>query len=465
MKDLTKGNPFKQILLFVLPVMGGNLFQQLYSLADTIIVGNTVNADALTGVGLTGGIGFLIFGFIGGLTAGFGVRVAQRFGAQDEEGVRRAVATAFTLCLIISLLLTAVCAPLTGVFLRLMSTPEQFFDYAYYYLLITLLGIGANMLYNVVAAVLRAIGDSKTPLLFLVLSAFLNVGLDFAFILGCNMRYCGVALSTVLSQLLSGIACLLYMYKRYPTLRFKRGDFKWNAKLVGGHLAVGLPMALQFSITGIGIIFRQTALNLLNSAYPGVVTAYAAASKIDSLAAGLFPALGVAMATFAGQNKGAGDMSRVKKGVGVGMIFALVLSAVGLAFSMGLYRPLMKLFLNTEKGGDAALYYDDMLAYAKHFLLIQGGCYPLLGAVNVLRNALQGIGKSFVTMLAGVTELAGRMLACFLFARLWGFTGVCFTDPVAWLAADIFLAIVYFVVMNAELHRSPPQEACPAESQ
>lgn len=449
MKDLTKGNPFKLILLFALPVFAGNVFQQLYNMADTVIVGNTVNSDAFTGVGLTGSVSFLILGFISGLTAGFGVRVAQRFGANDPDGVRRSVAMSYMLSAIVSLLVTAIAVPLAGPLLRLMKTPDRYFDYAYNYLFVIFCGIAATTFYNILASVLRAIGDSKTPLVFLVIAALLNVGLDFLFIVAFRMHYCGAAAATVLSQLLSGIACLIYMLRRYPELRIRREDWKWSFSEARAQIAVGLPMALQFSITAIGCIVQQTALNGLEAEYTGVVTAYAAASKIDNLANQSFVALGTAMATYAGQNYGAGRMDRVRKGVSVSMIYTVVASAVGIAFCMGLYTPLMHLFLNTENGGTAALYYEDIMRYGRQYLLFQSACYLFLGIIYVFRNTLQGIGKSAVTTLAGVTELGGRVLAAFVFVRLWGFTGACMSNPAAWIAADVFLVSTYCAVMFA----------------
>ena len=255
MKDLTKGNPYKLILLFALPVFLGCVFQQLYSMVDTVIVGNTVSASAFTGVGLTGPLTFLILGFVNGLTAGFSVRVAQRFGADDKDGMRKAAAMSFMLGAIIAAAITALSVPLTAQLLRLMDTPAEFFDYAYYYLFTVFCGIGATVFYNLVAGILRAIGDSKTPLYFLIASAVLNVGLDFAFIVGLKMHYCGAALATVLSQVLAGAVCFAYMLLRYPELRLKRSDFRWSWKLAGGHVAVGVPMALQVSITAGGWVF------------------------------------------------------------------------------------------------------------------------------------------------------------------------------------------------------------------
>lgn len=447
MKDLTKGSPLKLILSFVFPVFLGNIFQQLYNMADTVIVGHTVNSDAFTGVGLTGSVSFLVLGFISGLTAGFGVRVAQRFGANDAEGVRKSVAMSFLLAAVIAVAVSAVAVPLAGPLLRLMNTPAQYYDYAYSYLLVIFSGIAATAFYNILASVLRAIGDSKTPLVFLIVAAVLNVGLDFLFIVGFGMHYRGAATATILSQFLSGVACLVYMLKRYPELRLKRADWKWSFAEARAQIVIGLPMALQFSITAIGCIVQQTALNGLETDYPGVATAYTAASKIDNLANQTFPALGTAMATYAGQNYGAGRMDRVKRGVAASMLCTVISAVLGFAFCMGLYTPLMGLFLDTEKGGAAALYYEEVMAYGRQYLLFQSAGYLLLGTIFVFRNTLQGIGKSAVTTLAGVTELGGRVLTAFVFVRLWGFTGACMSNPIAWLAADLFLIGTYCAVV------------------
>ena len=309
-------------------------------------------------------------------------------------------------------------------------------------------GIGATVFYNMTAGILRAIGDSRSPLYFLVAAAVLNVGLDFAFIVGLKMHYHGAALATVISQLLSGAACLAFMLIRYPMLRLKKSDWKWDGKIVGGHIAVGLPMALQFSITAIGCIFQQTALNGLPESSLGAATAYVAASKIDNLANQTFNALGTAMATYAGQNSGAGRMDRVRKGVVAGMVYVLGASALGVAFCLGLFRPLMGLFLNAEIDPDVKLYYDDIMRYGFRYLLFQSCDYVFLGTIFIFRNSLQGIGKSVITTFAGVAELIGRALTSFVFVRFWGFAGFCLSNPIAWVAADVFLVITYAVVMR-----------------
>ena len=447
MKDLTKGSPIKLILLFALPVLAGNIFSQLYNLADTVIVGNTINSDAFTGVGLTGSITFLVFGFVNGLTSGFCVRISQKFGAHDSDGMRHAMAMSVFLCIIITVVVTAIAMPLAKPLLILMKTPEVNFDYAYGYLM-TIFGGMCTMVYlNLLTGILRATGDSKSPLIFLVISVVSNIGLDFLFILGFKMYYTGAAAATVASHLISGTACLIYILKRYPELRLKRGDWRWDWRVAGEHLSIGLPMALQFSITAIGMMVQQTALNGLNSTLPGVATAYVASAKIDGITQQVFVALGSAMATFAGQNSGAGRYDRVRKGVRTGILLTVMGAVISVLFCMALYNPLMNLFLNTEKGGDAALYYKDIMVYGRNYLLCQSGTYLLLGLIYCYRSTLQGMGRSFLAMFAGVMELAGRVTASLVFVKFWGFTGICLSNPAAWLCADIFFIICYYTII------------------
>lgn len=458
MKDLTTGNPFKLILFFAFPVFLGFVFQQFYNMVDTIIVGNTVGPDAFTGVGLTGSITFLVIGSMNGLTAGFAVKVAQAYGAGEESGVRRAVGMSYLLSIAIAVIVTAIAAPLTGVLLDLMQTPSEYYDYAYQYLFIIFCGIPATVFYNIVAALMRAVGDTKTPLYFLIFSAVLNVGLDFLFILVFRMYYTGAALATVLSQLVSGALCLLVALRRYPLLRPAKSDFKWDWRLAGGHLAQGLPMALQFSITAIGCMVQQTALNGLDAAIPGVVTAYTAASKIDGISTQTFVSLGGAMATYTGQNYGAGKYDRIRKGVLVGMIYSAISVGIGFLINVGLCEPLMRLFLNTDLSANVAAHYEEVLGYGRQYLLWQSSFYIFLGAIYVFRNTLQGIGRSFVTTFAGVAELIGRIIASLLFVRFWGFVGICMSNPVAWIAAVIFLVTTYCICIRKASRANQTEE-------
>lgn len=446
-QDLTEGSPFKQLLLFSLPIFIGNVFQQLYSMADTIIVGHTVSSDAMSGVGCTNSITFLILGLVWGLTSGFAVRTSQFFGAKDETKLRKSIAISFELCIAMTVILTALAVPLSAPLLRAMNTPYQYFDYAYYYLITVFGGIGATILYNIAANTLRAVGDSRTPLFCLVFSAVLNVALDFVCIVYLKMTYTGAGVATVISQFISGVICITYMFKAYPSLRLKRSDWSINSIMIKGHISVGLPMALQYSITALGCVFQQAALNGLSAALPGVVTSYTAATKIDNLTMQTMNSLGTASATYAGQNYGANKIDRIKAGVSAAMILALISWGISIAFCMCFGAPITELFLNGSTG-EAELYFNDMMNFSMKFLYYQCTFYLFLGIVFIYRNTLQGIGKSVITTFAGVTELIARLLTSFILVKQIGYTGVCLSNPIAWIAADIFLLITYYITMK-----------------
>ncbi len=288
---------------------------------------------------------------------------------------------------------------------------------------------------------------TATPLFCLVFSAILNVALDFVFIVGLKMTYLGAGVATVVSQFISGAACIIYMFKAYPSLRLKKSDWSLNSIMIMGHISVGLPMALQYSITALGCVFQQAALNGLSSTLPGVVTSYTAATKIDNLSMQTMNSLGTASATYAGQNYGANKFDRIKEGVTAAMILALISWGISIAFCMGLGAPITKLFLNGSTG-EAELYFNDMVNYSMKFLYYQVTFYLFLGIVFIYRNTLQGIGKSGITTFAGVTELLARLLTSFILVKQIGYVGVCLSNPIAWIAADIFLLITYYMTMR-----------------
>lgn len=445
--DMTRGNPFKQILFFTVPILLGNVFQQLYSMADSIIVGRTVSSDAMAGVGSTGSITFLVLGLVMGLTAGFSVIVSNFYGAGNMDGVRRSIANSLILCSVLTVVLTSIAVPLVGPLLRIMNTPEQYFDYAYWYLFVVFFGIGASVLYNISSSILRSIGDSRTPLYFLILSAVLNVGLDLVFIIVFGLQKTGAGLATVISQFVSGITCLVYMFSKYPELRPKRADWI-PQKLLCAHLVgVGLPMALQYAITGVGCIFRQVALNNLNSTMPGIVTSYAATVKVENLLVIPYNSLGAAMATYAGQNYGAKKYDRIRQGAFIGMLYSIISWIVLAIVCYFTFVPLMNLFID-RNSGDALLYFDDMIKYGKELVLYLNIFFPALGAVLVYRCTLQSIGKSATTMIAGTLELIGRCVMAFGLVHVFGYTSVLLTESVAWLCADVFLIPTFYITIK-----------------
>ena len=441
--NLTKGKPLKLIVLFALPLLVGNIFQQLYSMVDTIIVGQTVSTSALAGVGSTGAISFLVIGFVQGLTAGFAIKTAQYFGAKNEDAVRRSVAASFLLCIVMTVVLTAASVATTMPLLRLMNTPETIIGDAYSYIVTIYWGLGATVFYNMVSNILRALGDSRTPLVFLVIASVLNIGLDFLFIMNFHMGVAGAGWATVLSQLLSGVACLVYMFRKFPILRLKKLDWKFDLRFSLQHVWIGLPMALQFSITAIGVMVQQTALNKLGEV---AVAAYTAASKIDQLASQSLLALGSAVATYCGQNYGAGEYGRIRRGVNITMLLSVGFSLFGFGLVTLLGGVLTRVFI--------ADITPEILDLSQQFLFWQGAFYIALSVIFVYRNALQGIGRSALTMLAGVIELVMRVLAAFLLAARFGYLGICLSNPAAWLGAHVFLRIAYFVIIRK--YKSPP---------
>lgn len=431
--DMTKGNPVKLILLFSIPLLIGNVFQQFYSMVDTIIVGRFVGVDALAAVGATGSMVFLVNGFATGLTSGFAVLVSQKFGAKDENGLRKAVASAVTLTVISVIVVTLVSLIGAKPLLKLMNTPENIMGDAHTYIKIIYGGVVATVAYNLIASILRALGDSKTPLYFLIVSSVLNVILDLVFIINFKMGVAGAAYATIISQGVSAILCLIYTYKKFIILRLKKEDFNVKRKYYHKHLKIGIPMALQFSITSIGIMTVQAALNVFGSI---VIASYTAASKALQLVMQPAITFGVTMATYCGQNLGAKEYGRIKEGVKECTKISIITSIIAGAVLIFLGKYFVMMFISNPD--------TEILKYAQQVLDISAIFFIPLGLIFIYRNALQGIGDSFVPMMAGVYELVARAIVAFTLPRYLYFMGICLADPVAWFAAVIPLGITYF---------------------
>ena len=415
------------LLSFGFPVLLGNLFQQFYNVVDTAIVGRTLGGDALAAVGSTGSVNFLVVGFCIGLCGSLAIPAAQQFGAGNLPELRKYVAGGAWLSLVFGALLTALTAALCGPILTGMRTPPEIYQRAYWYILTIFAGLPAYFLYNYTAGVLRALGDSRTPVIWLSGAALLNIGLDILFILAFHLDVFGAALATVISQLAAGIGCLLRMLRGYPILRMERADWRWESRRMGELCRMGLPMGLQFSITAIGSVMIQTAVNGLGTAY---VTAVTAASKVSMFFSCPFDAMGSTMATYGGQNAGAGRWERLGQGlrscVALGAAYALL--ALGVLYVWA--DPLNRLFLDA---GSAAL-----LPLARRYLLTLALFYFPLALVNIFRLMIQGMGFSPLATLAGVLELAGRAAVSLLVPSL-GFAAACYASPAAWVLADLFL--------------------------
>ena len=431
--DMTTGNPVKLILLFSIPLLIGNIFQQFYSMVDTIIVGRFVGVEALAAVGTTSSMVFLVNGFVMGLTSGFAVLISQKYGAKDEAGVKKAVASSITLSIIATIIVTFISVISAKPLLALMNTPSNIMKDASTYIVILYAGNVAIIFYNMMAAILRALGDSKTPLYFLIVSSVLNIILDLVLIINFKMGVAGAAYATVISQGVSALLCVIYTYKKYKILRLKKEDFKVKKKYYRKHLKIGIPMALQFSITAIGIMTVQSAINIFGST---VIASYAAASKVLQLVMQPATTLGVTMATYCGQNIGAKRYDRIKLGVKKCVQISIITSLISAMVLIFLGKYFVMMFVSNP---DA-----EILSYAQQVLNISAIFFIPLGLIFVYRNALQGIGDSFIPMMAGVYELVARAVVAFTLPKVLEFMGICLADPVAWFAAVIPLAYTYY---------------------
>ena len=435
--DMTKGNPLKIFIFFSIPLLIGNVFQQLYSMVDTIIVGRFVGVDALAAVGSTGSMFFLVNGMILGLTSGFGVLVSQKFGAKDEVGIKKAVASNITLTLISTLLMTIIALLAKNPLLRIMNTPENIFDNANAYITIIFAGLITQALYNMSAGILRALGDSKTPLYFLIISSILNVILDLVFIINFKMGVSGAAYATNIAQGFSALLCLIYSYKKFQVLRLKKEDFKVESNYYTKHLKVGIPMGLQFSVTAIGVIIVQSAINVFGSI---VIASYTASSKVLQLVMQPSISFGVTIATYAGQNLGARRFDRIKNGMKIMNKVSIVTSLIAGAVLVLLGKYFVTLFIENPT--------PEIFDYAQQVFNYSAVFFIPLGFIFVYRNVLQGMGESFVPMMAGVYELVARGIVAFTLPKYIGFTGICLSDPIAWIAAAIPLMITYYRKMK-----------------
>jgi len=427
-KDLTTGSPLKLIITFTFPAFLGMLFQQFYNVVDTIIVGKLLGIGPLAGVGATGSLNFMVLGFCMGICNGFAIPVAQKFGAGDQVELRKFVANSLWLVAIIALVLTVPVCVYCRPILRVMNTPEDVFEYAYQYIFIIFLGIPAALLYNILAAILRSLGDSKTPVLFLALSSVLNIGLDIISIKLWGMGVDGTALATVISQGVSGVICFFYMKKRFTVLQMSREERRPDRAKMKRLCYMGIPMGLQYSITAIGSLVIQATMNGFGSV---AVAGATAANRINGFLTCPIEALGASMAPYVGQNLGAGKLDRVSRGVIDASLCGFVSSGV-LYVIIWLYgAQLTGIFLDAP---DPAV-----TAYAVEFLRIVGAGYCLLTLVNVVRFSIQGLGFSVLAILSGVMEMIARCFAGLVIAPHIGFAAVAMGHPLAWLFADIFL--------------------------
>lgn len=434
-KEMTEGAPCPLIFKFTVPLLLGNVLQQTYSLIDAAIVGRFLGIHSLASVGASTSVIFLILGFCNGCCGGFGIPVAQKFGAKDYQTMRRYVSVSLQLAIIMSIVIAFITSIYCKEILRIMRTPENIFDEAYDYLLVIFIGIPFTFFYNLLSSIIRALGDSKTPFGFLLLATILNIGLDFFCILVLDWGVMGAAIATVIAQGVSAILCYLYMYRHFQILKGTPDERKFQSEPANTLLYIGVPMGLQFSITAIGSIMLQSANNALGTA---CVAAFTSAMRIKMFFLCPFESLGIAMATYTGQNYGAGKPERIWQGIKSSTWMMLIYAAFTFIVLMIGSKFLAMLFVDASE--------VEILNDTELFLHIAASFFPILGLLCILRYTIQGAGYTNLAMLSGVSEMIARTLVSLYAVPAFGYIAVCFGDPTAWIAADLFLVPAFIYV-------------------
>ena len=437
--DMTKGSPMSIILKFTMTLLLGNIAQQLYNIVDTIIVGRYVNPQALAAVGSTGTIVFLIIGTSNGMVTGFSVVTSQKYGAMDSKGVKASVTNGFYLGLIVAGLLTTVSLTMMKPLLTLMNTPEDIFDDAYAYISTICVGIIFTVMYNLCSSLMRAIGNSKMPLIFLLCSAATNVCLDLVFIIRFGLGTRGAALATIISQALAVIPCIIYIYAKMPTLRPSRSDWKINPAIIRQQLRLGIPMAVQYSITASGTVIMQSAFNTFDSIAVGAITA---ASKFQGIITqGMFT-VGQTMAAFVGQNYGARDMKRIRQGVSSAMKIYVVYSIIAAAVAILVLPHVLWIFFDAEV--DVSVY----IPWARTYITECAVCYFFLSMIFIYRNTIQSVGYAALATVLGFVELGARMITSFYSISVHNYNIAVASDPLAWATAGIAGMVITIVIFK-----------------
>jgi len=440
-RNLTKGNPTRLILLFTVPLLIGNIFQQFYNIADTFIVGRTIGINALAAVGCTGSIMFLILGFAQGLTSGLSIITAQKFGAGDKKAIKESYFTGIVISMIVTIILTTISTIFARPILVAMNTPVEIIDDAYNFVFIIFIGIIASMFFNYFSNIIRALGDSKTPLIYLVVACILNIVLEFGFILIFKMGVKGAALATVIAQGVSALLCIWYIKRNLPILKLKKSDLKISKNVFIEHVKMSLPMGFQASIIAIGALMVQFALNSLGSVS---VAAFTAAQKIDTIAIQPMMSFGITMATYTAQNYGAKKIERIKEGVRKCILISVTFSIIVGFINIFAGHFLTAIFVGYDQ--------KEVISLSQIYLTSNGVFYFILSLLFIYRYTLQGLGQSFIPTIAGIMELLMRTLAAIMLLKPLGFLGVSLASPLAWLGACIPLMSAYYITIKRINH-------------
>ncbi len=436
-KDLTVGNPMSLIMGFAMSLFWGMLFQQLYNIIDTAIVSWTLGKEAYSGMGSTGAVNFLIMGFCMGVCNGFAIPIAQRFGARDYNSMRKFYTHAIMLCSVFAVVMTFLVSIFCRQILVAMKTPESILEYAYSYIIVIFVGIPVTYMYNLLSATIRALGDSKHPVQYLIIGSVVNIVLDLVFIMVFHWGIFGAAFATVVSQFITGILCLLFIIRKIDILKLSAQDWKLDRSHFFILFNMGIPMGLQYSITAIGSVILQTAINGLGE---DAVTAVTTASKVSMFFCIPFDALGSTMATYGGQNVGAKKLDHLTQGLKAAVKIGSIYSVIAFVILSFFGRNFAMIFLNASE--------VTCLDNAHLFLIYNSLFYIPLALVNIVRFLIQGMGYSMFAVLAGVMEMIGRSLMATLLVPKIGFTAICLASPMAWILADAFLIPAFIIVRN-----------------
>lgn len=438
-KTLTEGTPWKQILLFSIPIFWGNVFQLLYSLVDTKIVGSTLGTEALAAVGSVSTLHTLMTGFLNGLTLGFSLITAMCFGAKNRKRLKKTFAAAISLGVLTTLALVLMLMIFLHPVLNLLHVPQAQFEMAYAYISVLIVGLFATLFYNLCANTLRAIGDALTPLIFLIVATVSNIGLDYLFILGFQMGVQGAAYATVLAQLLSVVLCLIRIFRKFPILHIQKEDFRFDRELMAEMYKSGLSMGLMSCLVGIGTILLQSAINTLGTT---VIVAHTAARKVFELVSLPNSVLGSAMATYCGQNYGARRFDRIRQGIRASLIIAAVWAVVVFLICHTVEGKLIQFVASTTN--------PDVIYWGSTYLKVDMSFIVICGVIVILRNSMQGFGDRVIPVFSSCIELAGKIIFAFVFAPMFAYWGIIWAEPMVWIAMVIPLIVKVVHVLKKE---------------
>lgn len=425
--NMTEGNTVQLLLVFAVPMLIGNIFQQLYNLVDSVIVGKFVGADALAAIGATNAVSFLFFAICNGVASGGGIITAQYFGAGDNGKIKKAVINSAYILLIGSVVIGIFAFFISTSVLQMMATPEEILQEAVVYMRIQCLGLPLIAIYNHVSSMLRALGDSKTPLYFLIFSCVINVVLDLFFVCTMGTGVFGAALATIIAQFIAGIGCLIYALKYNVYFKFKKEDFRPQMQMIIATIRLGIPLSLQFSLIAISTMALQRVVNTFGTA---VVAAFTATSRVEQLLHQPYGTLSAALSTYAGQNLGAKKLDRVKLGVKKGMLMMGIFSLIMLPVMQLFSEYIIQLFVNET----------DVIVYGARGLRITSWFYLALGAINVIRGTLNGVGDAMFAFINGIVEVIGRIVIPIAFTMIpfIGVWGIWWSAGIVWAVSALF---------------------------